>query len=69
MDIKKFFNSNGKIFKEEGLKDKIPSMSEEDCAEMLSKEGMLIKRPIYMDDKSILFGFKVKEWEEALLGK
>ncbi len=36
---------------------------------MLSKEGMLIKRPIYMDDKVILFGFKQKEWEEFLLKK
>lgn len=69
VDIKKFFNVNGKIFKENNLKDKIKEMSLEECAEMLSKEGMLIKRPIYMDHNSILFGFKQKEWEDSILNK
>lgn len=44
-------------------------MSLEECAEMLSGEGMLIKRPIYIDDNTILFGFKQKEWEDCILNK
>lgn len=36
---------------------------------MLSKEPMLIKRPIFMNDEVILFGFKEKQWEEDLLKK
>lgn len=68
-DIKKFFNSNGKIFKENNLKDKIKELSLDECADMLSHEGMLIKRPIYMDDNTILFGFKEKEWEDNILKK
>ena len=69
VDVKKFFNVNGKIYKENNLKDKIDSLSIDECCDMLSKEGMLIKRPIYMDYKVILFGFKQKEWEEFLLKK
>ena len=68
-DIKKFFNVNGKIFKENNLKDRIDSMTLEECADLLSQNGMLIKRPIYMDGLSILFGFKEKEWEEKILKK
>ena len=68
-DINKFFNVNGKIFKENNLKEKINELSLEECADMLSKEGMLIKRPIYMGEDFILFGFKEKEWESYILKK
>lgn len=54
------------MFKTNNLKDKINEMSLDECCEMLSKEGMLIKRPIYMDENVILFGFKQKEWEDLL---
>ena len=69
VDVKKFFNSNGKIYKENNLKDKIDDFSIDECCDMLSKEPMLIKRPIFMNDEVILFGFKQKEWEENLLKK
>ena len=68
-DINKFFNVNGKIFKENNLKEKINELSLEECADMLSKEGMLIKRPIYRGEDFILFGFKEKEWESYILKK
>ncbi|EIA22838.1 Arsenate reductase, partial [Candidatus Arthromitus sp. SFB-1] len=51
------------------LKEKINELSLEECADMLSKEGMLIKRPIYMGEDFILFGFKEKEWESYILKK
>lgn len=66
VDIKNFFNVNGKIFKENNLKDKLPNLSLDECCEMLSKEAMLIKRPIYMDDNCVLFGFKESIWEESV---
>ncbi len=66
VDIKNFFNVNGKIFKENNLKDKIGELSLDECCEMLSGEPMLIKRPIYMDDNCILFGFKQNQWEENI---
>lgn len=66
VSVNKFFNVNGVVFKTNNLKDKINEMSLDECCEMLSKEGMLIKRPIYMDENVILFGFKQKEWEDLL---
>ena len=67
VDVNKFFNSNGKIYKENDLKNKLKDLTLDECCQMLSEEGMLIKRPIYMDDNTILFGFKQKEWEEFIL--
>lgn len=49
------------------LKDKLPSMTEEEQFELLSTDGMLVKRPIIVADSFVLVGFKEKEWEEALL--
>nr|WP_083832983.1 ArsC/Spx/MgsR family protein [Candidatus Arthromitus sp. SFB-rat-Yit] len=69
VDINKFFNVNGKIFKENKLKDKINDLSLEERANMLSEEGMLIKRPIYIGEDFILFGFKEQEWESNILKK
>lgn len=67
--MNKFFNVNGVIYKTNNLKDKINDLSLDECCEMLSKEGMLIKRPIYMDEDIILFGFKQNEWENSILKK
>ncbi len=64
--VKKFFNTNGKIYKERGLKDTVEKLSEEEAFDMLSKEGMLIKRPILTNGKSIKIGFKENEWEEFI---
>ena len=54
-------------YRELKLKDKLPDMSEDDQLELLSTDGMLVKRPILVDDDTVLVGFKVKEWEEKLL--
>ncbi len=69
VDVRKFFNVNGRVFKENNLRDKIDTMSVEECCRILSQDWMLIKRPIYMDETNILFGFKQKEWEENILKK
>ena len=69
VDINKFFNVNGKLYKEMDLKNKIKDLTLDECCEILSSNGMLIKRPIYMDDDVILFGFKQKEWEDCVLKK
>lgn len=69
VSVNKFFNVNGVIYKSNNLKDKINDLSLDECCEMLSKEGMLIKRPIYMDENVILFGFKQNEWENSILKK
>lgn len=66
LPLKKFFNTSGMIYREQGLKDKIPTMSEEEQYELLSTDGMLVKRPIIVGDDFVLVGFKEKDWEEKL---
>lgn len=66
LDIKKFFNTSGLKYKELNLKEKLPSMTEEEKIELLSSNGMLIKRPLFINDKIVLVGFKEKEWREKI---
>lgn len=58
LEIKKFFNTSGKLYKEMNLKDKIKDMSVEECIELLSTNGMLVKRPILVMEDKVLVGFK-----------
>lgn len=67
--IKKFFNTSGNLYKEFSLKEKLDTMSEEEKLELLSKHGMLIKRPLVVSDSFILVGFREKEWNELLCEK
>ena len=64
LPIQKFFNSNGVLYKDMNLKDKLPEMTEEEQIELLSTNGMLIKRPIIVGDDIVLVGFKEKEWKK-----
>jgi len=66
LPLKKFFNTSGMLYKEMQLKDKLPSMSEEEQLKLLATNGMLVKRPIVVKGKTILVGFKEAEWSENL---
>ena len=46
------------------LKDKLPTMSEDEQLRLLASDGMLVKRPIIISDGVILTGFREKEWEQ-----
>jgi len=63
-DIRKFFNTSGMKYKELNLKDKLPNMTDEEKINILSTDGMLVKRPLIISDNLILIGFKEKEWEK-----
>ncbi len=67
LPLKRFFNTSGKVYRELKLKDKLPEMTEDEQLEILSTDGMLVKRPIIITEDTILTGFKEKEWEEKLL--
>lgn len=67
LPLKRFFNTSGMKYRELKLKDKLPDMSENEQLDLLATDGMLVKRPILVDDDIVLVGFKVKEWEEKLL--
>ncbi len=68
LPLKRFFNTSGNLYKEMGLKDKLPSMSEEEQYELLATDGMLVKRPILVTENVVLVGFKEAEWSDKVLG-
>ena len=68
LELKRFFNTNGKLFKEHNLKEKWDSLTENELLELLESDGMLHKRPVLIGDDFALTGFKIKEWEERFEG-
>ena len=60
--VKKFFNTSGMKYRERGLKDRLPQMTDEEKIELLATDGMLVKRPLLIDGDRILVGFKEAEW-------
>jgi len=66
LPLKRFYNTSGLLYKELGLKNKIPTMSDAEQYELLATDGMLVKRPLVVADDVVLTGFKEKEWEKLL---
>lgn len=66
--MKKFFNTSGLLYKNMQLKEKLPSMSEEEQLRLLATDGMLAKRPVIVEGDMVLPGFKEAEWTEKLIG-
>ena len=66
LPLKKFFNTSGLQYKALGLKDKLPAMSEEEQLALLATDGMLVKRPLLVDEDFVLTGFRQGEWEGKL---
>ena len=67
LPLRKFFNTSGLLYKEMKLKDKLPSMSEDEQLRLLATDGMLVKRPILVSGDKVLVGFKEAEWGEIIL--
>lgn len=67
LPLKRFFNTSGLVYRSLGLTDKLPTMSEEDQLRLLATDGMLVKRPLLVLEDRVLVGFKIAEWETALL--
>ncbi len=65
-DLKKFFNTSGMKYRELNLKDKLPTMTEDEALNLLSTDGMLVKRPLLIGEDFVLTGFREKQWEEVL---
>ena len=66
LPLKKFFNTSGLQYKALNLKDKLPTMTEEEQFALLATDGMLVKRPILVGDGFVLTGFRQAEWDEKL---
>ena len=63
LPLKRLFNTSGLLYKSMNLKDRLPAMSEEEQLRLLATDGMLVKRPIIVDGKTVLTGFREAEWE------
>ena len=64
LDVRKFFNTSGLLYKSMALKDKLPTMTEEEMLKLLSTDGMLVKRPLLVGDDYVILGFKEVEYKE-----
>ena len=67
LPLKRFWNTSGIPYRELGLKDKLPTMPEDEQFALLSTDGMIVKRPLLVGDSFVLIGFKEAEWVEKLL--
>ncbi|MGC4377486.1 arsenate reductase family protein [Fictibacillus sp. Mic-4] len=65
LEMKKFFNTSGKKYRELGLKDKIKTASNDELLEILASDGMLIKRPIATDGKKVTVGFNEELYSKS----
>ena len=68
-ELKKFFNTSGILYREMELKDKLPTMTEEEMLKLLATDGKLVKRPMIVTKDFVLNGFKEEEWKELLKGE
>ncbi|MEC0246749.1 arsenate reductase family protein [Paenibacillus chitinolyticus] len=65
LELKKFFNTGGEVYRELGLKDKLGSMTEDEQLALLASNGKLLKRPIVTDGGRVTVGFKEADFEKA----
>ena len=63
LPLKKFFNTSGLQYKALNLKEKLTQMTEEEQLRLLATDGMLVKRPLVVDEAVVLTGFKAEQWE------
>ena len=62
LPLKKFFNTSGLLYKSLDLKNKLPTLTDAEMLDLLSTDGMLVKRPLLVGDGFVLVGFKEDEW-------
>ena len=67
LPLKKFFNTSGLLYKSLNLKDKLPTMTEEEQLRLLATDGMLVKRPLVVLEDTVLTGFREADWEQTFL--
>ena len=60
----KFVNTSGQLYRQMNLKDKLPTLSDEEFFELLSTDGMLVKRPLLIAENGIAVGFKEEQWKQ-----
>lgn len=64
IEIKKLFNTSGLLYKSMSLKERLPSMTDEEKFDLLATDGMLVKRPLIVNGNTVLTGFRENEWKK-----
>lgn len=65
--LRTFFNTSGMVYRQMHLKDEMESLSIERASQLLSQNGMLVKRPLILkNDQFLVNGFKKEQYEELL---
>lgn len=64
LELKKFFNTSGEVYRQLALKDRLPSMNHQEMLELLASNGKLIKRPIVTDGQQVTVGFKEEVFQD-----
>lgn len=67
LPLRRFFNTSGLLYKGFGLKEKLPTMPEDEQLALLAQHGMLVRRPLLVTDSFVMVGFREAEWSAALL--
>ena len=67
LPLRRFFNTSGQRYRELMLSERLADMPREEQLALLASDGMLIKRPLLVDEGVVLPGFREKAWAEALL--
>ena len=64
-DLKDLFNKAGGQYRELNMKEKLPTLTQDEALELLTGNGYLVKRPIVIAGDKVTVGFKEDVFEEA----
>ena len=64
-DLRRLFNTSGQSYRKQNIRDRLPGLTPAQAVELLSRDGMLVKRPFVVTAKAGLVGFKEEEWAAA----
>lgn len=67
--VKKLFNTSGNLYKEMQLSEKLQNMPLKDALNLLTKHGMLVKRPFLIGKNFGAIGFKEADWLKLMKNK
>ncbi|RZA25478.1 MAG: arsenate reductase family protein, partial [Proteobacteria bacterium] len=56
LQLKKFLNTSGEVYRSLGLKDKLKDYSDDELIKLLAANGRLIKRPLLVDKTKATVG-------------
>lgn len=64
LPVRRFFNTSGVKYRELGLKDRVADLTVAQASQLLASEGMLIKRPLIVEDQQfVINGFNESKYE------